>query len=103
MLLWNSRPVGWTLEELSSRLYIAVERVEEQLSDLIRLGLITRAEESVVKYRYHAGTKRQDEMMEEVDAVYRIELVRVSTMIHSKASSGVREFSRAFRFKKEKE
>jgi hypothetical protein len=39
--------------------------------------------------------------MENVDSIYRRELVRVAGMIHSKASSAVLDFARAFRFKKD--
>jgi hypothetical protein len=42
-------------------------------------------------------------MMLQVDAAYRRDLVRISTMIHAKASSAVREFARAFRLKKERD
>jgi DNA-binding MarR family transcriptional regulator len=103
MLLWNSRPVGWTLEELSSRLYVPAESVEALLRDLVRLNLIAKVEGAPVKYRYLAGAEQQDRLMAEVDLQYRRDLVRISTMIHSKASAAVREFSRAFRFKKERE
>jgi hypothetical protein len=36
-----------------------------------------------------------------VDATYRRELVRISSMIHSKPSPAVRQFARAFRLKKD--
>jgi hypothetical protein len=40
---------------------------------------------------------------EAVAVTYSRELVRLSTLIHSRASLAVREFARAFRFTKEKE
>jgi DNA-binding MarR family transcriptional regulator len=103
MLLWNSRPVGWTVEELASRLYVPAESVDELVRDLVRLNMIAKVEGAPMKYRYHAGAEQQDRLMAEVDQQYRRDLVRISTMIHSKASQAVREFSRAFRFKKERE
>jgi hypothetical protein len=36
-----------------------------------------------------------------VEKTYRRELLRISRMIHSKAPSSVREFARAFKFKKD--
>ena len=36
ILLWNSRPVGWTSEELASRLYLPPDKVTDLLYDLIR-------------------------------------------------------------------
>ena len=103
VLLWNSRPVGWTCEELASRLYIPPEKVNDLVRDLVRLQLIADSPTSPRKYSYHAQSEDQNEMMRQVDAVYRCDLVRISTMIHSKASPAVREFARAFRFKKERE
>jgi len=44
---------------------------------------------------------RQGSLMEELDRTYRRELVRISRMIHSKASPAVREFARAFKFTKD--
>lgn len=103
MLLWNSRPVGWALEELASRLYIPTERVSALLHDLIRLQLVTESESQPPKYSYFARSESQNETMHCVDAAYRRDLVRISTMLHSKASSSVREFARAFRLKKEQD
>lgn len=103
ILLWNSGPVAWTRDELASRLYIAKEKVSDVLRDLVRLHLIAESRTSPLKYSYCTGSDEQDEMMRQVDAAYRHDLVRISTMIHSKASSAIREFARAFRFKKEQE
>ncbi|MGH9616243.1 MAG: hypothetical protein ACRD28_05815 [Acidobacteriaceae bacterium] len=103
VLLWNSRPVGWTCEELASRLYIPPEKVSDVLRDLVRLQLIAESQTPVAKYSYFPRSEEQNEMMRRIDEVYRRDLVRISNMIHSKAPSGVREFARAFRFKKERE
>lgn len=103
VLLWNSRPVGWTYEELASRLYIPAEKVLNLLADLVRLQLIARSPGSPAKFSYNVRSEDQDEMMRLVDSAYRRDLVRISTMIHSKASPSVREFARAFRIKKERD
>jgi hypothetical protein len=42
-------------------------------------------------------------MLENVDAIYRKEVVRISSLIHSKGSAGLRDFARAFRIRKDKE
>jgi sugar-specific transcriptional regulator TrmB len=101
MLLWNSRPVGWTRDEVASRLYVPKEKVGDLLRDLVRLQFITESQGSPPKYSYSMGSSEKDELMRQVDEAYRRDLVRISTMIHAKASSPVREFARAFRFKKE--
>jgi hypothetical protein len=103
VLLWNSRPVGWTCDELASRLYIPPEKVIDLLRDLIRLQLVAESLASPSRYSYFPQSEAQNEMMLRLDEAYRRELVRISTMIHSKTSPGVREFARAFRLKKEKD
>jgi len=103
MLLWNSRPVSWSLAELASRLYVTPERAHEILNDLMRLQLVQELEGAQPKFCYLPRNSEQDTLMQDVDSIYRKDLVRVSTMIHSKESSPVREFARAFRFRKDPE
>ena len=43
ILLWNSRPVGWTAEELASRLYVPSERAVDIVKDLMRQQLAQQA------------------------------------------------------------
>lgn len=103
MLLWNSRPVRWTCEELASRLYISSETVNDLVRDLVGLRLVTESHDPGTKYSYFPQSEDQDNMMLLVDAAHRRDLIRISTMIHSKTLSAVREFARAFRIKKERE
>ena len=103
ILLWNSRPVGWTAEELASRLYVPPERTAEILQDLIRQQLVQQTSASPPRFSYLPRSEEQNEWMFRVDTAYRREIVRISTMLHSKASSSVREFARAFRFKKDRD
>jgi len=103
VLLWNSRPVAWSPEELASRLYVDPEKVRALLRDLIRLQLVAESPGSASKFSYFPGSQERDDLMQHLDAAYRRDLVRISTMIHSKASSAVREFARAFRLKKERD
>jgi DNA-binding MarR family transcriptional regulator len=103
MLLWNGRPVGWTCQELASRLYISPEKVNDLVKDLVALRLVTESRGPVPKYSYFSRSEDQDNMMVLIDSAHRRDLIRISTMIHSKASSAVREFARAFRIKKERD
>lgn len=103
ILLWNSRPVGWTCEELASRLYVASDQVTAIIRDLIRLQIAQELPSTPEKFSYFPRSEEQNELMRLVDDAYRRDLVRISTMLHSKASSPVREFARAFRFRKERE
>ncbi len=102
ILLWNSRPVWWTCEELASRLYVPMDNVTRLLRDLVRMELVADSKSSPPKYSYLPKSEAQNELLTSLDNAYRKDLVRISTMIHSKASSSIREFARAFRFRQEK-
>ena len=77
MLLWNSRPVGWTNVELGSRLYIPMDKVDDLLRDLVRMQLIAESSTEPVKYSYVSKKPEQDELMQMVDTTYRQDLVRI--------------------------
>jgi DNA-binding MarR family transcriptional regulator len=102
LLLWNSRPQPWTVENLAKRLYVSTDIVDVLLEDLVRRGLIVWVPGTPDGYRYESSTIAQDQLLSTLDLTYRRETVRISTMIHSKPSSSVREFARAFRFTRER-
>lgn len=102
ILLWNSRPVWWTGEELATRLYVPMENIARLLRDLVRMEFVAESQTAPLKYAYLARSEEQNDLMASLDGAYRKDLVRISTMIHSKTSSGVREFARAFRLRQEK-
>ncbi len=97
LLLWNSRPRQWSLDEIAHALYIPPDGAKGILQDLKQRNLIASESDKYFADPAHA----QRDLLAEVDRAYRRELVRISRMIHSKASPGVREFARAFRFKKD--
>lgn len=97
LLMWRTKPKSSSLEDMTKALYIQPEWAQLVLQDLESLGLLSRVSEH---YAYNPDTER-DALMKEVEAAYRGELVRISNMIHSKASPAVRAFARAFRLKKD--
>lgn len=101
LLLWNTRPQCWTREDVATRLYIRPDEAGRLLGDLLRDELAITAPDALDQVRYTSSGAEKDKLIEELDATYRRELVRVSTMIHSKAPSAVRDFARAFRITKD--
>ena len=97
LLLWNSRPRKWSLQEVAKALYLLPDETRYILDDLKQRGLLKTEAES---YLYDEQYKRE-KLIEEVARTYRKELIRISRMIHSKASASVREFARAFKLKKD--
>jgi len=103
LLLWNSRPQPWSLGNLAKRLYVSEERVRLLLADLVREELVIQVAGAPDYYGYNSVSTEQDGLIAAVDSTYRRELVRIATLIHSRPPSAVRDFARAFRFKKERE
>ncbi|MFY9803800.1 MAG: hypothetical protein WA211_20990 [Candidatus Acidiferrales bacterium] len=103
LLLWNSRPAKWSPDDLASRLYIERNIAKDLLQELNREGLIAAVSEAAEHFCYEMKSPGLDRLVAMVDETYRKQIVRVSRLIHSKGSSAVRDFARAFRFKKEKE
>jgi predicted DNA-binding transcriptional regulator len=98
LLIWKARPKCWRLDELAAALYISAEAAKDVVEPLERRGLLTSQEG---QYTYCAGSN--DELIAVVDLTYRRELIRITRMIHSKAPAAVREFARAFLFKKDRD
>lgn len=104
LLVWIRRPKQWSTEEMARALYVQPERAAKILQDLVNRSLLSESQESgPTFFFYHAKSSERDDLLLALDRIYRREVVRVSTMIHAKASPAVRDFARAFRFKKERE
>ena len=101
LLLWNSRPKLWQADEMAGRLYVDREVALRLLQDLARQQLIDSDTSSPERYCYRDDPADRSRLIRMVDETYRREVVRVYTLIHSKPSSPVRDFARAFRFTKE--
>lgn len=97
LLLWNSRPKRWLPEEMVKALYLTTEYTQSVLQELVNRKL---ASSEAGRYAYEPDPER-DKVIEALDRVYRREIIRISNMIHSKASPAVRAFARAFRLKKD--
>jgi DNA-binding MarR family transcriptional regulator len=102
LLLWQHRPNSWKAEELAQRLYIPLEETTAVLLDLKRKQLISVSPNEADSFRYNLDSPERNDLIRRTEELYRRQVVRISTMIHSKPSSAVRDFARAFRFTKER-
>jgi hypothetical protein len=102
LLLFNSRPKGWSIETMAKSLYVRSDMAARILDSLLQRKLIAVDSDRPDVFFYASEDDYQNRLVEAVDAVYRKEVVRVSSLIHSKGSAGVRDFARAFRIKKDK-
>ena len=104
LLLWRSRPQQWSEQQLAARIYVDLKEVPRILGDLVQRQLISVAGTgSASSYCYELPSEEMDQMMRAVAETYGRDLIRVSKLIHSKSSSGIQEFARAFKFTKERE
>ena len=87
---------------MAKRLYIDPEETRSILQGLVRKGFTAEDEPRSGAYRYQSRSEQQDELIGRAEALYRQQIVRISTLIHSKPSLAVRDFAAAFRFTKEK-
>ena len=102
LLLWENPQHDWSEEELAGGIYVSIEAAAAILQALQRRQLIDSTNDSPAKYRYSTAWDPSGELMSEVAGAYRRHLVPLATYIHSRASSAVREFARAFDLKKDR-
>jgi hypothetical protein len=97
LLLWNSRPKQWSPEDMGKALYLTSESTQSILQELANRKFVSM---EGGRYAYQSDPDR-DRIIGALDQIYRREIIRISNMIHSKASPAVRAFARAFRLKKD--
>jgi hypothetical protein len=101
LLLFNSRPKAWSTDEMAKSLYVRNEVASKILDSLLHRNLIAVSPSKSDHFFYSPDVETRNSSLNDVDALYRKEVVRISSLIHSKASAGVRDFARAFRFKRD--
>ena len=102
LLLWESAQRSWTEEEVAARIYVSRAVAAQILQSLQRQNLVTSESTQSARYQYNPQWDPTGQVMPEVAAAYRRHLVQLATFIHSRASTAVREFARAFDLKKDR-
>ena len=103
LLLWQTRPERWPVEEIASRLFLSPNAATEILRDLARRRWISGESKQAGLYWYEPDHGKTDELISAVEAAYRHDLIKISNLIHSKPPGALREFTDAFKFTKEHE
>lgn len=99
LMMSEAQDSGWLASEVAARNYITVPRAREILEALRRRGLLSADE---THFRYEPAVPEVRAVVAEVSQYYRSNLSRVATFIHSKPSASIKEFARAFEFKKDR-
>jgi hypothetical protein len=90
----------WSAHEIAARLYTQPANALRALESLSRRELIT-SEGTPSQFRFSPAHSDDRKAFAEVADAYRRNLVAITTFIHSKASTSVKEFARAFDLKKD--
>ena len=101
LLFWKNRPQVWSCESLARALYVSPGVSRDIVAHLAQRHLIIEFEGSKGEFALNADSEEKERLLASLEAIYRRELVRISNMIHTKTSRGVRDFADAFRLKKE--
>lgn len=102
LLLWESSQRAWTEEELAARIYVSRQVAAQTLQALQRQNLVIAQSVEPPSCRYNLQWDPTGQVMPDVAAAYSRHLVQLATFIHSRASTAVREFARAFDLKKDR-
>ncbi len=100
LLLWRNTPKAWSAAQIARQLYVPHGQAAAIGEDLHRRGLIAR--DASGSFFYDESRGELNGLLEAVDKTYRRDLIRISGIIHSKASPGIRAFADAFRLRKDK-
>lgn len=101
LLLWRCAPQAKTGAEIAEQLYVSPTQGAAITEDLHRRGLIEGHAAQPGAYFYDRQLEERNRLLAAVEETYRRELIRISGIIHSKASPSVRAFANAFRFRKD--
>jgi hypothetical protein len=103
LLLFKSRPKPWSIDEIANSLYVHDDVASKILDGLLQRNLIAAGPDGGEARFYIPDNAMISRLLEDVDAAYRKEVVRISSLIHSKGSGGLRDFARALRVRKDKD
>lgn len=102
LLLWSESDKIWTDAAIAAAVYVSQDQAAGILRDLAQYRLLRVEPGTPPIYSYDSSWDPGAELMPVLAETYRRHLIRVATFIHSKASSAVREFAKAFEIKKER-
>lgn len=101
LLIWGHGSKSWTVNELADALYVPMANAKTIVNDLMRQGWIVQHLSKPKEFTYDSSWDPDGLFMKLLADTYRAKLVRVATLIHANASSAVRDFAKAFDFKKD--
>jgi DNA-binding IclR family transcriptional regulator len=99
ILLWEDRDRPFQAADIAARIYVTPDAAVGILHDLQQRKLVRGDADG---YVYDGRWDASGDFMELIVSTYRSNLIRVATLLHNKASRGIREFARAFERKEDR-
>jgi len=91
----------WLIADVASRNYTSEQRAAETLNALERRGLVM-SEGAPARFRFNPAKPETRALVADLARCYQGNLSRITMLIHSKPSTSVTEFARAFDLKKDR-
>jgi len=98
LLLHLERDAAWTAAKLSKRLYIGEPEALVVLTRVANDGFASQVEG---RFSFDPQSAEKEQMLERLATAYGTRLIPITNLIHSK-SPRIREFSDAFKFRKDR-
>jgi hypothetical protein len=103
LLLWNNRSHSWSVEAMAKALFVSAETAGQVLQDLASRQFTMPDAKAPECFCYRPNAGEREELLALLDTAYRRDLIRITKLIHSKASSPLSDFARAFQFRKDRD
>jgi hypothetical protein len=103
LLLKRYEDRAWTASELARELYTSPTSVEENLRRFVGQRLVSNHSETGKDTRYRYQNTDQDGCIQELVEAYKHFRVRIIDTIFSKSSDSLRDFSNAFKLKRDED
>jgi hypothetical protein len=98
VMLWRDAAVGWSIEQVVTRLYISPLDAERTLERLATRGVALRGDDG---YRAAALPEPTAATVQRLVQLYDTHLIAITNLIHSKPSaSRIQQFADAFQLRK---
>lgn len=97
LLLFGQPKKEWTAEDVSRELYTSIDAARKKLAHLQGRGLASKTSES--HFTYSPVSEFVGRNVENLAQLYKTRRVTIITLIYSKPSDQIRDFSDAFRLK----
>jgi hypothetical protein len=101
LLMRESPAEDWTSEMVLKRLYINPPAASDVLAALCARGLLVPVRNSTSAYRYCPRAAELASVVDCLAETYRLQLIPVTNLIHSKSSSSIQRFADAFRMRRD--